>query len=214
MKQNTEPPPPRQDKPGISLFFATGFGLGYIPLGPGTWGSLLGVGLAWASGNFFFLIPSIFFGSRGVGIGINLPNVVTAAFFFLAPLFVTTFAVSFVGVFVAGRVANYMGSQDPQIVVIDEISGQLLTCFLFVVATAAKAATPLNQMTFLLKFGQAFNWKYLLTGFILFRIFDIWKPFPVRQAESLPGGWGIMADDWLAAVYAALGLWLLRWLGL
>ena len=58
------------------------------------------------------------------------------------------------------------------------------------------------------------NWKYLLLGFILFRGFDIWKPFPVRQAESLPGGWGIMADDWLAAIYAAAGLWIARWLGL
>ena len=58
------------------------------------------------------------------------------------------------------------------------------------------------------------SWKFLLAGFILFRVFDIWKPFPARKAESLPGGWGIMADDWIAAIYAALGLWLLRALGL
>ena len=58
------------------------------------------------------------------------------------------------------------------------------------------------------------NWKYLLLGFILFRLFDIWKPFPARQAESLPGGWGIMADDWIAGVYAALGLWLARAVGM
>ena len=58
------------------------------------------------------------------------------------------------------------------------------------------------------------NWKYLLLGFILFRVFDIWKPFPARQAESLPGGWGIMADDWIAGIYAALGLWIARALGL
>jgi phosphatidylglycerophosphatase A len=48
------------------------------------------------------------------------------------------------------------------------------------------------------------NWKYLLLGFVLFRIFDIWKPFPVRQLESLPSGWGIMADDWMAGIYAAI----------
>jgi phosphatidylglycerophosphatase A len=48
------------------------------------------------------------------------------------------------------------------------------------------------------------NWKYLLLGFILFRIFDIWKPFPLRRLEQLPGGWGIMADDWMAGVYAAI----------
>jgi phosphatidylglycerophosphatase A len=60
----------------------------------------------------------------------------------------------------------------------------------------------------------ALNWKYLLLGFILFRVFDIWKPFPARQAEWLPGGWGIMADDWIAGIYAAIGLWIARAVGL
>ena len=55
--------------------------------------------------------------------------------------------------------------------------------------------------------------KYLLAGFILFRVFDIWKPFPARQAEALHGGLGIMADDWVAGFYAALVLWLLRYVG-
>lgn len=78
--------------------------------------------------------------------------------------------------------------------VIDEVSGQLISYF------GIGAALP--------------NWKYLLLGFILFRVFDIWKPFPARQAESLPGGLGIMADDWIAGIYAALGLWIARALGL
>ena len=77
--------------------------------------------------------------------------------------------------------------------VIDEVSGQFFT-YLFALVPA--------------------NWKYLLLGFILFRVFDIWKPFPVRQAESLRGGWGIMADDWMAAVYAAIGIWIARAMGL
>jgi phosphatidylglycerophosphatase A len=99
-----------------------------------------------------------------------------------------------VGVFVASRTANYLGTKDPQIVVIDEVSGQLIAYF---------------------GIGAAItNWKYLLLGFILFRVFDIWKPFPARQAESLPGGLGIMADDWIAGIYAALGLWIARALGL
>ena len=70
--------------------------------------------------------------------------------------------------------------------------------------------TPLGLITL----HSALNWKYLLLGFILFRVFDIWKPFPARQAESLPGGWGIMADDWIAGIYAAIGLWLARAAGL
>ena len=98
-----------------------------------------------------------------------------------------------VGVWTADRVAGYSGKKDPQFVVIDEVSGQHLAYLLAL-------APP--------------NWKYLLLGFILFRLFDIWKPFPARQAESLPGGWGIMADDWVAGLYAALGLWIARAAGL
>jgi phosphatidylglycerophosphatase A len=49
-------------------------------------------------------------------------------------------------------------------------------------------------------------WKTYLLGFILFWALDIWKPFPARQLERLPGGWGIMADDWMAGIYAAIVL--------
>lgn len=100
---------------------------------------------------------------------------------------------AFAGVFVSSRAARWKGEKDPQCVVVDEVSGQFFT-YLFALA-------PLN-------------WKYLALGFILFRGFDIWKPFPARQAEALPGGWGIMADDWIAAIYAALGLWVARAIGL
>jgi phosphatidylglycerophosphatase A len=106
------------------------------------------------------------------------------------PVFVV---IAVVGVLCATRAAEYSGKKDPQFVVIDEVSGQHLT-YLF-------------SLTLL-------DWKYLLLGFILFRVFDIWKPFPARQAESLPGGLGIMADDWIAGIYAALGLWIARALGL
>ena len=98
-----------------------------------------------------------------------------------------------VGVWSSDRTAKSTGIKDPQFVVIDEVSGQFLTYLL--------ALSPAN-------------WKYLLLGFILFRVFDIWKPFPARQAESLPGGWGIMADDWIAGIYAAGGLWIARAFGL
>ena len=102
-------------------------------------------------------------------------------------------ALAAAGVWSADRVARFSAKKDPQFVVIDEVSGQHLSY--------ALSLAPLN-------------WKYLLLGFILFRAFDIWKPFPARQAESLPGGLGIMADDWAAGLYAALGLWLARHLGM
>jgi phosphatidylglycerophosphatase A len=106
---------------------------------------------------------------------------------------IATTLISALGIWAAGCEERASGRKDPQHVVIDEVSGQLIA---FVAALA-----PLN-------------WKYCVAGFILFRAFDIAKPFPVRQAESLPGGWGIMADDWLAGLFAALGLWILRWAGM
>ncbi len=108
-------------------------------------------------------------------------------------MFPLTLLIAAVGVWAASRVESYFNNKDPQFVVIDEVSGQHLT---YVLALALG------------------NWKYLLLGFILFRVFDIWKPFPAREAESLPGGWGIMADDWIAGIYAAIGLWLARAAGL
>jgi phosphatidylglycerophosphatase A len=101
--------------------------------------------------------------------------------------------VAIVGVWSADRAAQFSKQNDPGFVVIDEVSGQYLAYSLAL---------------------AGLNWKYLLVGFILFRVFDIWKPFPARQAEALPGGWGIMADDWVAGVYAGIGLWIARAAGL
>jgi phosphatidylglycerophosphatase A len=108
-------------------------------------------------------------------------------------IYVIVVLVALLGVIVASRAAKFAGKKDPQFVVIDEVSGQMIAYF-----------SPFTLL----------NWKSFLLGFILFRVFDIWKPFPARQAESLPGGLGIMADDWVAGIYAALGLWIARALGL
>jgi phosphatidylglycerophosphatase A len=91
-----------------------------------------------------------------------------------------------VGVPAATRVAKASQLKDPGFVVIDEVAGQWIT-LLFAPVT----------------------WKSLLVGFILFRGFDIIKPPPVRQLESLPDGTGIVADDVAAGVYALLVMQLL-----
>jgi phosphatidylglycerophosphatase A len=85
-----------------------------------------------------------------------------------------------VGVWAAGRAEKFFGRTDPGHVVIDEVAGQVIT---FLAQPEA-------------------SWKWLLAGFVLFRVFDVLKPFPVRQAERLPRGWGIMADDVLAGLYS------------
>ena len=58
------------------------------------------------------------------------------------------------------------------------------------------------------------NWKSWLAAFLLFRLFDIWKPFPIRKLESLPGGTGIVMDDVMACIYAALVLFTAGWFNL
>jgi phosphatidylglycerophosphatase A len=92
-----------------------------------------------------------------------------------------TAALTLVGVFAAGRVARVVGRKDPGLVVVDEVAGQWIT-FL---------ALPVTPVT-------------ALAGFLLFRVMDIVKPWPARDLERLPGGWGIMADDVAAGIYAHL----------
>jgi phosphatidylglycerophosphatase A len=84
-----------------------------------------------------------------------------------------------IGIPAATRIARGSGAKDPQVVVIDEVAGQLV----------ALIAVPLE-------------WKSFLAGFILFRAFDILKPPPVRQLEALPEGTGIVLDDIAAGLYA------------
>jgi phosphatidylglycerophosphatase A len=202
------PPSAMLYKPRFALFFATACGLGYIPVAPGTFGSLAGLALAMFP---FWLLQGIGHAMGGVGhagIAVNWIEVDP----FLPFQCVLAVVTGMIGVWSANRAANYFGEKDPQRVVIDEVSGQHLTLLLgCAMPIWWKVAQPVTDTGFgFITLHSALNWKYLLVGFILFRVFDIWKPFPARQAESLPGGWGIMADDWVAGIYAAMGLWIAR----
>jgi len=86
-----------------------------------------------------------------------------------------------VGTWACGRAETIMGKKDPGCVVVDELFGQWLTLFFF----------------------QAMPLWYLAAAFVLFRVFDILKPWPVRWAETgFPGGFGVMIDDGVAGLYA------------
>lgn len=93
-----------------------------------------------------------------------------------------------IGTWAASHVTKIKSEKDPGIIVIDEVVGQLIT-FLFVPA--------------------GINWVFFLIGFFVFRFFDIWKPFPARQLEKLPSGFGVMADDVMAGIYSAVVLWII-----
>jgi phosphatidylglycerophosphatase A len=174
------PRPARSAKDYLALTIAT-CGVGYLPLAPGTWGSLVGIGL-------YFLVRRALVSALAVSpeLGLNTFGLfyVVAAF---EILFVT--ALSLVGFWSASRTEQLSEKKDPGKVVIDEVAGQFIA---------------LIPVPFVL--GTA--WWTVIVAFILFRFFDIVKPYPARKLESLPGGLGIMADDLVAGIYAALGVML------
>jgi phosphatidylglycerophosphatase A len=88
-----------------------------------------------------------------------------------------------IAVWVSGKTQDLLKEHDPSAVVIDEVAGFFLTMF-FV----------------------PFSWLSLVLGFLLFRFFDILKPYPIRRLERLKGGFGIVLDDLLAGLYAYAGV--------
>jgi len=119
--------------------------------------------------------------AAGLAIGIALHHYAGFAGWHFLALAAVLF---YPAVWSAGVVARASRIEDPQFVVVDEVLGQWI---------ALAGARP-------------FNWVSCLAAFALFRLFDIWKPPPARQFESLPGGLGINADDAMAGCYAALVL--------
>jgi phosphatidylglycerophosphatase A len=105
---------------------------------------------------------------------------------------VLALALAPLAIWAAGVTAEARKKKDPGCVVVDEVLGQWIA----------------------LAGARVYNWKAFLAAFLLFRLFDIWKPSPVRELEALPGGVGINADDAMAGVYAALVLLAAGWFNL
>ena len=115
-------------------------------------------------------------------------------FFAAAPVAFAVLAIVLLGpaIWAAEVTARDEKLKDPQIVVVDEVVGQWLA----------------------LAGAQRLNWKSWLAAFALFRLFDIWKPAPARQLERVRGGAGIVLDDVMAGVYAALVMYAAGWFNL
>jgi phosphatidylglycerophosphatase A len=176
-----------KDKTALDYFAlaVTTFGVGYLPLMPGTYGSAVGVGIYL----FFTHLEKNTYLSYGLGGGSS--EQITAwlhAFNLIAFLLFCL-----LGIWAANRATRLFKNKDPQQAVVDEIIGQLIT-FLFV--------------PFLL------SWHFVVAGFLLFRLFDIWKPYPIDSLQNLPAGIGVCADDILAGIYAGTCLALIYALSL
>lgn len=162
----------------LSLTVTT-FGVGYLPLAPGTWGSMVGVAIYLAISS---LVANLALGFKASISGFGWDPFLS---WIHAGILIAFLLFTLLGVWAAGRATELLGDLDPSEAVVDEVIGQLIV-FLFV------------------PFG--IGWQFILAGFLLFRLFDIWKPYPIDYLQVLPGGIGVCADDILAGVYAGICL--------
>ena len=140
--------------------FSFGFGAGFLPVAPGTFGTLIAIPIYLLLASFSPVIYLLF----------------------VAVLF-------FTGCWASKRTAEALGVHDHPGIVIDEIVGYLV-CMALIPVT----------------------WYWVILGFLLFRVFDIWKPWPIALIDKgLGGGFGIMSDDLMAAVYSLLSLHIVVW---
>jgi phosphatidylglycerophosphatase A len=146
-------------------------GVGYFPVAPGTWGSLVGVSI--------YLLVGV---AGAQAVAANAASASAVGAFLTTFMLALIIAVSLAGTWAATRVESFLQVKDPGIVVVDEVAGQLIA-FLFVPWDA--------------------GWWAVAAGFAAFRLFDIWKPYPIDRLEALESGLGVMADDVLAGAYAA-----------
>jgi phosphatidylglycerophosphatase A len=144
----------------VAYVIAAGAGAGFAPVAPGTFGSAEGVII-------YFVITAL-----------SLEPITH-----LALLLITGLLLFALGVWAASRACRISGLKDPGVIVIDEVSGQLI-------GIAPLALSP--------------SVAGAILAFLLFRFFDIFKPYPINRLERLPSGLGVMSDDALAGVYTAL----------
>jgi phosphatidylglycerophosphatase A len=153
----------------LSLWVAQGFGIGRVPVAPGTFGSVLGLGwfaLLVAGGSLWLLAAGCIAGAAA-------------------------------SVWLCGIGERLLGKKDPGSVVLDEIAA-IPVCFL---GWVGMLVWKTGWMPGLNYFFSGRNLLCTLGVFAAFRLFDVLKPWPVNKSQSLPGGWGITADDLLAAGY-------------
>ena len=137
----------------ISEWIATCFKVGYLPLAPGTWGSIFAILVWWV------LLKDL---------DLLIFGIVIILFFFI-------------GIIVSNIIIDQNGDNDPSHIIIDELVGQWLALWM------------LPDGSF-----------YIIIVFILFRFFDIIKPWPIRFMEKLPKGLGVMCDDLTAGLITLL----------
>jgi phosphatidylglycerophosphatase A len=179
----------KEKAPRWAWVVATGLGSGWLRPTPGTWGSLAALA-AWCLLSRLLATPFMAWVQQNRGVpylGYRIYGV--ELLFLLAPL-----ALTWVGVRSTDLVVREAGEKDPPYAVIDEWAGMWITLW----PVRWEIAQNLHRL------WAPGGWRWLpvlLVPFLVFRALDIWKPWPIRQVEALPGGTGVMADDVVAGLY-------------
>ena len=168
-------PTPSAKGPRWAVWLATGCGAGYLPFMPGTYGSALGV--------------LLYLGLAALAQTTSHPAWVLGA---------AAVAVTGLSIWVAALALRSFYEPDPQVIVLDEVAGQVLTLL------PLPLTTPLAPGSY---------WIAVGIGFLLFRALDALKPYPIWKFERLHGVWGVMSDDLAAGLIAAVMLGAILWLG-
>lgn len=111
--------------------------------------------------------------------------------YFQATLIIASIIVSALGLWASNRGEKIFGEKDAQRIVVDEVAGQMISFTLIAPLLVAELSNPT---------------VVIIIGFLLFRAFDIFKPYPIKQLQDLPAGLGVMFDDIVAGIYAAVVL--------
>ena len=158
-------PTPPAKAPRWAVWLATGCGAGYLPFMPGTYGSALGV--------------LLYLGLVALARTTAHPAWVLGA---------AAVAVTALSIWVAALALRSFYDPDPQVIVLDEVAGQVLALL------PLPLTTPLAPSSY---------WIAVGIGFLLFRALDALKPYPIWKFERYPGVWGVMGDDLAAGAIAA-----------
>lgn len=168
--------------PRWAWWVATGFGSGYLKPAPGTWGSLAAL-LVWVA---VMGVPGFFMAADHLNVAVPI-------------IWLFTPILAAIGIRSSNLVVDEAGMKDPGFIVIDEWAGLWIA---MLPSTAFVAGIRYG----IVELGTPY-WVLIApiaVPFLLFRLFDIWKPWPIFRLQSLPRGWGVVIDDLVAGLYAAL----------
>jgi len=190
--------------PRWAWWVGTGFGSGLLRPAPGTWGTLAGL-ISWCLFTLVVTVPIVnWLNLHGRHPRVFLVGLSTEGLFLLMIGLMT-----WVSIRSADHLVRETGTADPGFVVIDEWVGIWITLWPLRWILAREA----------FRFCLPGGWRWtplLILPFLVFRLLDVWKPWPIRQLETLPGGQGVVADDLVAGLYGLPLVvmatpWILAW---